>query len=311
MKKQLLFLLVVIPSLLFVVSCNEDEVEELPTSAIIHFSVDDKTVAFTSLTINATTYSWDFGDGQTSTEANPVHTYADGGYYDVTLIVTGGTGDASDDASLAIALTPYVLLTGGPTNEDGKTWKLSAAHSPFDKFANSDAELTLFDDTPEPLPQGAFDLFLDMGEVYDDEYTFHFDGTYEMNLKDDGAVFSGLVYQLLSTGGANVVNDGGADFGLCTASYTPQEGATFTYVESENFDVPSVYDPSDGLVTYSGVSTLDFSGTMFVGIQDFQRKVILQEVSDQSMRLAMFVSASPDFAPLNTNALILTFEAVD
>jgi arylsulfatase A-like enzyme/PKD repeat protein len=40
-------------------------------------------------------YSWDFGDGLTSTDPAPTHTYADPGVYAVTLIVTdnrGGTG---------------------------------------------------------------------------------------------------------------------------------------------------------------------------------------------------------------------------
>lgn len=33
---------------------------------------------------------WDFGDGNTSSEPNPIHTYAEAGNYDVTLIVTAG-----------------------------------------------------------------------------------------------------------------------------------------------------------------------------------------------------------------------------
>ena len=293
-----------------VFSCEENEKVELPTSALIHYSVADKQVAFTALAHNAETYLWDFGDGNTSSEPNPVHVYESGGYYSVTLSVTGGTGTADDSAELAVALTPYVLLTGGPTAATGKTWKLNAAHSPNDKFANADADLTTFEGTPDPLPQGVFDLYLGMGEVYNDEFTFHFDGSYSHDVKDDGASFSGLVFQFATTGGAGIVNDGGADFGLCTGIYTPEAGATFTYVESENFDVPSVYGPPNFVVTYKGVSTLDFSGTEFIGIMDFQRKVILQEISDSSMRLVMFVSASPDYAPLNTHALILTFEAV-
>lgn len=292
-------------------ACNEEEKVDLPTSAIIHYSVSDKNVAFTALAKNADSYLWDFGDGETSTEANPIHEYENGGYYDVTLEVIGGTGTASDDANLAIALTPYVLLTGGPTAENGKTWKLSASHSAFDKFADANAGFTTTAGTPAPLPQGVFDLSLGMGEVYQDEFTFHFDGKYEHDVKDDGASFSGLVYQLVSNGGAGVVNAGGADFGLCTGLYTPEENATFTYVESEDFTVPSVYGPPNFEVTYPGVSTLDFSGTEFVGFMDFQRKVILQDISDGSMRLAMFVSASPDFQPLNTNALILTFSVVN
>ncbi len=36
---------------------------------------------------------WEFGDGSTSTDQNPVHTYVDLGYYDVSLEVTAQSGD--------------------------------------------------------------------------------------------------------------------------------------------------------------------------------------------------------------------------
>jgi PKD repeat protein len=41
-------------------------------------------------------YSWNFGDGTTSTSANPTHTYATSGTYYVTLTVTDNNGCASD-----------------------------------------------------------------------------------------------------------------------------------------------------------------------------------------------------------------------
>ncbi|MDX2443827.1 MAG: hypothetical protein QNK30_08505, partial [Bacteroidales bacterium] len=164
-------------------------------------------------------------------------------------------------------------------------------------------------DTPVPLPQGVFDLLLGMGEVYDDTYTFHFDGSYGHDVKADNAAFGGIVYQYVTTGGAGIVNPNGLDFGLCTGLYTPEDGATFTYVPEEDFNVPSVYGPG-GVVTYSDVSTLDFSGTEFVGFKDFQQKVIVQDISDNTMRLVMFMAASPDHLPMNTHALILTFEVV-
>jgi hypothetical protein len=292
-------------------SCSKEEIRPtFPISADIFHSINDKQVAFTALTHSAVSWLWDFGDGETSSEKNPVHVYANGGYYKVVLTAADneGTTDAAT-VDIAVALTPYVLLTGGPTATNGKTWRLTASHPAEDRLANADAEFTIADGAPETLPQGAFDLFLSMGEVYLDEYTFHFDGSYDHDTKDDNAAFSGYVYQLVTTGGAGIVNAGGADFGLCTGLYTSEAGATFTYVENEDFDVPSVYGP-EGVLTYSNVSTLDFSGTEFVGFLDFQRKVFAQEITDNTMRLVMFMAASPDHLPANTHALVLTFEVV-
>ncbi len=42
-----------------------------------------------------TTWSWDFGDGQTSTQHEPVHVYTRGGQYDVTLTVSSPLGTDS------------------------------------------------------------------------------------------------------------------------------------------------------------------------------------------------------------------------
>jgi len=293
-------------------SCSEDETRKtFPISADIFHSIVDKQVAFTALTHSAVSWSWDFGDGETSSEKNPVHIYADGGYYKVVLTATDSEGTtAAATIDIAVALTPYVLLTGGPTAPNGKTWRLTATHPPEDKLANADAEFTIAAGAPETLPQGAFDMYLNMKEVYLDEYTFHYDGSYGHDTKDDSAAFSGLVYQMVTTGGAGIVNDGGKDFGLCTGLYTPEVGATFTYVEKEDFDVPSVYGP-EGVLTYSSVSTLDFSGTEFVGFLDFQRKVIVQEITDKTMKIVMFMAASPDHLPANTHALVLTFEVVE
>jgi gliding motility-associated-like protein len=50
------------------------------------------TIRFTSSSSAAVSYSWDFGDGQTSTLPNPVHTYINYGSYDVRLIVSGSNG---------------------------------------------------------------------------------------------------------------------------------------------------------------------------------------------------------------------------
>src|SRR5690606_8630855 len=108
----------------------------------VFHSVDGKQVAFTALTHSAESWSWDFGDGNTSTEKAPVHVYEEGGYYVATLTAKDGSGNtATKEVKLAIELTPYALLTGDHTADgyQGKTWKLSSDHEPLgDYFATAD-----------------------------------------------------------------------------------------------------------------------------------------------------------------------------
>ena len=115
--------------------------------------------------------------------------YQEGGYYIATLTATGENGGSETSAvNLAIDLTPYALLTGIETAADyqGKTWRLSTAHSDSDYFANADADLSPFAGAPNPLPSGIFGAGLGNGEVYEDEFTFNFDGSYSHDVKADG-----------------------------------------------------------------------------------------------------------------------------
>ncbi len=50
------------------------------------------TVNFNDNSIGAASYQWDFGDGNTSNQRNPSHTYTTTGLYTVTLIVTNANG---------------------------------------------------------------------------------------------------------------------------------------------------------------------------------------------------------------------------
>ncbi len=59
--------------------------------------ITDLMVAFTPEVVGTPPidYAWDFGDGNTSTETNPVHTYAEAGCYSVTLDIANGCGMGS------------------------------------------------------------------------------------------------------------------------------------------------------------------------------------------------------------------------
>ena len=298
-------------------SCSSDDISKqtFPLSADIFHSIDGKQVAFQGLTHSAISWSWDFGDGTTSAEQNPIHVYTDGGYYVAVLTATDKNGNTEvTEIKMAIAVTPYILLTGGPTATEGKTWKLSASHSSNgDYFALSDPDFSIVDPDITPLPDGAFSLFLGMGEVYDDEFTFHFNGDYEVDLKADGGALSGIVYQFVAFGGANITNmhpEYSEEFGLVVGKPGGlQPDLKFDYVEEGDFVTSSVW--TGGAITYSDVSSLSFSDTGFFGFLDFETKVIVREVSDSQLKVVVFMAASQDYIGINTHALVLTFEVVE
>jgi uncharacterized repeat protein (TIGR01451 family) len=81
----------------------------LPTpTAAFTYTVNDLGVAFTNASVFANAFLWDFGDGGTSTERNPQHTYAAAGTYSVTLEATGPCGSAVAAMPVAVGETaPY------------------------------------------------------------------------------------------------------------------------------------------------------------------------------------------------------------
>jgi len=66
---------------------------EITVKAGFQYMIKNDTVSFNDYSIvSITDWSWDFGDGQTSTEQNPLHVYADGGAYNVSLTASGPYG---------------------------------------------------------------------------------------------------------------------------------------------------------------------------------------------------------------------------
>jgi len=73
------------------------------------------TVQFTDQsTGEITSWFWDFGDGETSTEQNPTHTYNSTGYFTVSLTVTGPGGSDTETKEDYIHVTESLLYTYAP-----------------------------------------------------------------------------------------------------------------------------------------------------------------------------------------------------
>jgi gliding motility-associated-like protein len=76
-------------------------------------------------------YLWSFGDGNTSTDITPTHTYGDPGTYFVTLTVTtpnGCSSDATGAGQVIVHATPTASFTASPwsTTFDSPTIDLTA-----------------------------------------------------------------------------------------------------------------------------------------------------------------------------------------
>lgn len=67
-------------------------------------------VQFTDQSLNAPdSWAWDFGDGGTSTEQSPLHTYAADGTYTVSLTATNANGSDTETATDLITIVPEAL----------------------------------------------------------------------------------------------------------------------------------------------------------------------------------------------------------
>ncbi len=85
-----------------------------PILPVANFSTDVSsgyaplTVQFTDLSENATGCNWDFGDGTSSTEKNPIHTYSAAGNYTANLTVSNENGTASRSAIINVLKEPVL-----------------------------------------------------------------------------------------------------------------------------------------------------------------------------------------------------------
>ncbi len=89
-----------------------------PPTADFSFTTTDLTADFTDQSTDSdgsvVAWEWDFGDGATSTEQNPSHTYSTGGAYTVSLTVTdddGASGSTSQDVSVSDGSSGSITLT--------------------------------------------------------------------------------------------------------------------------------------------------------------------------------------------------------
>lgn len=116
-KLNSVLILFSILTILILVGCDEDDPIVDGPYTLFTFNVTDLTVTFRNESVDdPESYSWDFGDGQTSTEENPTYTYQEGGTYMVVLTTSNSSGEDQFERTVTVVepeppLPPVVFET--------------------------------------------------------------------------------------------------------------------------------------------------------------------------------------------------------
>ncbi len=111
------------------------------------YNVNSDSMEFTNTSTDFASVHWDFGDGNSSVDINPIHKYSSKGYYDVILTLTNSCGDTS------ITQKVENFPLGINTLNNQKNAAISVYPNPgngelaiqFAQFQNVDGNVILFD----------------------------------------------------------------------------------------------------------------------------------------------------------------------
>ncbi len=188
-------------------------------------------------------YSWDFGDGGTSTAANPNYTYSAAGAYTVTLTVTddqGATGSASTSAD----------ITGGGGGNQAPT---ANANGPYSGTVGNGVS---FSSAGSSDPDGSIVGYSwDFGDggtstAANPNYTYGASGNYTVTLTvtdDQGATGSATTSANITGGGG-----GGDNVTITKAQYDQQK---------QKLDIRATTDDPNAVLSVVGYGQMTFKAS--------------------------------------------------
>lgn len=117
-----------------------------PSNGLAPLTVDFSSEDSTDPEGTPLSYNWDFGDGTSSTEANPTHTYTTDGTKVVTLTVSDGQKTDQATQNITVGSTPpklgTITLDSGPTYNPGDTIAFSTTDATDDQETLPDSAYT-------------------------------------------------------------------------------------------------------------------------------------------------------------------------
>ena len=302
-------------------ACEDDKKAADPFASFQYEVSKDNNlkVNFTNTSENAETYSWKFGDGDTSTDENPVHEYSEEGSYDVVLTATNADG-VSTDVTKTIDLGSNLLA-----GDSSKTWKLYR-------------EGISMSYGPSAEDQSWWPGLENNGErpcVYKHEFTFHNDGTFEF---DDKGVFWGefgvwdseseLYETCFEAIPENMVNKNGDDVsawlsGTYDYTYNSSAGTLTLNGEGAWIGIPklatdaAVLTPQESVkcnVEFTEKTGFDLMTVSFDYGEDGYWKIVYASYSDKSLEPDLVTDAEEwgtDLANITPESIFLSFASKD
>lgn len=256
---------------------NYVSVSDMPQTSFEYFD-DQFDVSFTNTTVEGSSYSWDFGDGNASTEENPMHTYSAEGTYEVILTATNSCGTTTTTASVIVNALPTAGFgvaesTGcGPfevafsnessSNVTGWSWSFEGGNP-----ATSDEESPVVTFTQS----GTYDVTLEVTSaagtnelILEDYITVLAEPTAEIAQSVDGNVFS--AESIGSNAASSTWSIDGQTFSGATLDYVlPSNGTYIVDLTTSNQCGSTTVSTEVIISAYPEISTGDLTRIVCVG----------------------------------------------
>lgn len=296
MRKLLVFFsMVVVAGMMSVnlTSCGSDDPMPVPTVKLLaEVDADDQyTVNLTVEATDATSYSWTYGDGETSTQmGSHQYLYGESGPYTISVIVTNESGTASATKSVTINASIQEMLAG--VDPAGKQWVVSTTASASDGVGPL-AESELVVNLPIALVGGDLLGYVGFSDEYDNVFTFKPDGSYAVD-DVNGLNLCTAIKAMYTTGEMEPGNSWSmGKFGFATMAYSVGDDAAWAVTENSTVSFAAMSeDPTSSEaeptltpmdVSLENVTELVVSGSGYFGLLDMTNYVTFESVSADLM----------------------------
>jgi PKD repeat protein len=110
-------------------------------------------VQFSNSSFNANNYLWNFGDGDSSTQSNPLHTYAGNGSYNVSLTVSDGC--TTNTFEQQIVISPFNAISESIKNQINLIYQNQHINISFTPSFQNNTHILIFDALGKQVFQSA------------------------------------------------------------------------------------------------------------------------------------------------------------